>query len=51
MLEQGSAKNSISRRDFLRLLTAGGIATAFAPFVQWGKYMPNPEGTYLKRQR
>ncbi len=28
-------------------MSAGGIALAFAPFVQWGKYMPNPKGDIL----
>ena len=32
----------LSRRDFLKLLGAGGTAVAFAPFVPWGNFMPNP---------
>lgn len=47
MLEQGSNRSALSRRDFLKLMSAGGIALAFAPFVQWGKYMPNPKGDIL----
>lgn len=44
MSEQGSVdKNSLSRRDFLKLLGAGGVALAFTPFVEWGKYMPNTD--------
>lgn len=50
MSEQGSA-SSLSRRDFLRLMTAGGIAMAFVPFVQWGKYMPNPRGDILEKAK
>jgi rieske iron-sulfur protein len=49
MLEQSSDKGALSRRDFLKLMTAGGIAMAFAPFVQWGKYMPNPQNNKLER--
>ena len=36
-------KNDLSRRDFLKLLGAGGVALAFTPFIQWGKFMPNPD--------
>lgn len=35
-------RGQVTRRDFLRLLAAGSVALAFAPFVPWGKYMPNP---------
>ncbi len=43
MSEQGSARNgTLSRRDFLRLLGAGGLAVAFAPFIPFGNFMPNP---------
>lgn len=50
MSEQGSV-GSLSRRDFLKLMTAGGIAMAFAPFVQWGRYMPNPRGDVLGKAK
>lgn len=50
MSERGSA-SSLSRRDFLKLLSAGGIAMAFAPFVQWGQYMPNPQANKLERAK
>jgi len=30
-------------------MSAGGIALAFAPFVQWGQFMPNPKGDILQR--
>jgi len=50
MSEQDSVgKNSLSRRDFLKLLGAGGVALAFTPFVDWGKYMPNPQSMNLAR--
>jgi Rieske Fe-S protein len=50
MPEQGSVdKNSMKRRDFLKLLGAAGVALAFTPFVDWGKYMPNPQNANLGR--
>lgn len=51
MLEKGSDSSSLSRRDFLRLMTVGGIAMAFAPFVPWGMYMPNTGGHPLERTK
>lgn len=50
MSERGSA-SSLTRRDFLKLMSAGGIAMAFAPFVQWGNYMPNPQNNKLERAK
>ncbi len=50
MSEQDSKKdNPLSRRDFLRLLGVGGTALAFAPFVPWGKFMPNPSSANLEK--
>jgi len=50
MSEQDSKKdNSLSRRDFLRLLGVGGTALAFAPFVPWGNFMPNPSSANLEK--
>ena len=40
--------SSLSRRDFLKLLGAAGVAISFAPFVPWGNYMPNPQNENLK---
>lgn len=52
MSEQGSARNgTLSRRDFLRLLGAGGIAVAFAPLVPFGNFMPNPKNDNLGREK
>ena len=31
----------MSRRDFLKLMAAAGTVLTFAPFVDWGKYLPN----------
>lgn len=50
MSEQGTQKSGgLSRRDFLKLMGAAGTGLAFAPFVPWGKYMPNPRGANLSR--
>ena len=51
MSEQGAVdRSSMTRRDFLKLLGAAGLGLAFAPFVDWGKYMPNPQTVTLTRQ-
>ena len=39
----------LSRRDFLKLMGAAGTGLAFAPFVPWGNFMPNPSGATLKK--
>lgn len=39
----------VNRRDFLKLLTAAGVALAFTPFIPWGKFMPNPSNASLTR--
>lgn len=50
MVEQGSKNASnLSRRDFLKLMGAAGTGLAFAPFVPWGQFMPNPSTTGLER--
>ena len=46
-----TGKNELSRRDFLKLLAAGGTALTFAPFVPWGNFMPNPDNTKLERAK
>ena len=52
MSEQGSVKTKpLSRRDFLKLIAAGGVALAFAPFVPWGQYGPNPQNDNLQRAK
>jgi len=52
MSEQGSArKSSLSRRDFLRLFAVGGVAVAFAPFIPFGNFMPNPRNDNLGREK
>src|SRR5579885_3570742 len=49
MSEQDSAKGTLSRRDFLKLLGAAGVGLTFTPFVPWGKFMPNPSNAALER--
>ena len=50
MSEQGSQKTGgLSRRDFLKLMGAAGTGLAFAPFVPWGNFMPNPSSATLEK--
>jgi len=49
MSEQDRTSNVLSRRDFLKLMGAAGTALAFAPFVPWGNFMPNPSSTALEK--
>ena len=50
MSEQDSHKASnLSRRDFLKLMGAAGTGLAFAPFVPFGNFMPNPSGASLEK--
>lgn len=39
-----SRDGGVSRRDFLKLLAAAGTVLTFTPFVEWGKFLPNPTG-------
>ena len=49
MSEQEKGPGGMSRRDFLKLLGAAGTSVAFAPFVSWGKFMPNPSSATLSK--
>ena len=49
MSEQEKGPGGMSRRDFLKLLGAAGTSVAFAPFVSWGKFMPNPSSVTLEK--
>ena len=49
MSEQEKESGGMSRRDFLKLLGAAGTSVAFAPFVPWGKFMPNPSSSTLEK--
>lgn len=41
----------ISRRDFLKLLAAAGTVMTFTPFVDWGKFLPNPKESSGERAK
>ena len=49
MSEQEKGPGGMSRRDFLKLMGAAGTSVAFAPFVPWGKFLPNPSSSVLER--
>jgi len=49
MSEQEKGPGVMSRRDFLKLMGAAGTSVAFAPFVPWGKFMPNPSSVTLAK--
>ena len=50
MSELGTKKPSgLSRRDFLKLMGAAGTGLAFAPFVPFGNFMPNPNQASLEK--
>jgi rieske iron-sulfur protein len=44
MAQNPPAGGKVSRRDFLKLMAAAGTVLTFAPFVDWGKFLPNPAG-------
>ncbi|MFQ5497377.1 MAG: ubiquinol-cytochrome c reductase iron-sulfur subunit [Nitrosopumilus sp.] len=50
MSELGTKKSDgLSRRDFLKLIGAAGTGLAFAPFVPFGNFMPNPRQASLEK--
>ncbi|ABX13440.1 twin-arginine translocation signal domain-containing protein [Nitrosopumilus maritimus] len=50
MSEVGTKKSTgLSRRDFLKLMGAAGTGLAFAPFVPFGNFMPNPNQASLEK--
>ena len=49
MSEQEKGPGGMSRRDFLKLMGAAGTSVAFAPFVSWGKFLPNPSSVTLTK--
>lgn len=50
MSELGTRKSGgLSRRDFLKLMGAAGTGLAFAPFVPFGDFMPNPNQASLEK--
>jgi rieske iron-sulfur protein len=44
-----STGGKVSRRDFLKLMAAAGTVMTFAPFVDWGKFLPNPAANVGKK--
>jgi ubiquinol-cytochrome c reductase iron-sulfur subunit len=36
-----SVAGRMSRRNFLNLMAASGVVMTFAPFVDWGRFLPN----------
>lgn len=49
MSEPGTKSGGLSRRDFLKLMGAAGTGLAFAPFVPFGNFMPNPNQASLEK--
>jgi Rieske Fe-S protein len=50
MSELGTKKSDgLSRRDFLKLIGAAGTGLAFAPFIPFGNFMPNPSQVTLEK--
>ena len=45
----GQGTGNLSRRDFLKLMGAAGTGLAFAPFVPWGTFLPNPSSVTLSK--
>jgi ubiquinol-cytochrome c reductase iron-sulfur subunit len=41
----------MSRRDFLKLLAAAGTVMTFAPFVDWGKFLPNTKTAVAEKAK
>lgn len=39
----------VTRRDFLKLMAAAGTVMTFTPFVDWGKFLPNPAGNVSEK--
>jgi rieske iron-sulfur protein len=39
------------RRDFLKLMAAAGVVMTFAPFVDWGKFLPNTRANVADRAK
>ncbi|ABK76653.1 rieske iron sulfur protein [Cenarchaeum symbiosum A] len=47
--QEDQKTGGLSRRDFLKLMGAAGTGLAFAPFVPWGNFMPNPSSAALEK--
>jgi ubiquinol-cytochrome c reductase iron-sulfur subunit len=44
-------RSRYSRRDFLKLLVVAGTVFTFAPFVDWGKYLPDLTSKSTNKQK
>ena len=52
MNQQPSDKGGkLPRRDFLKLMAAAGAVLSFTPFIDWGKFMPNPVAAGVDRAK
>lgn len=51
MAQSPPAAGKVSRRDFLKLMAAAGTVMTFAPFVDWGKFLPNPAGATTSKAK
>jgi hypothetical protein len=53
MSRGGSNKSSprVAGWDFLKLTAAAGIVMAFAPFVDWSKFLANAQTNVAKNQK
>lgn len=50
MVESNLKENKgLSRRDFLKLIGAAGVGLAFAPFIPFGNFMPNPNSMTVEK--
>jgi rieske iron-sulfur protein len=47
----GGGGGKVSRRDFLKLMAAAGTVLTFIPFIDWGKFLPNPAGQLTQRAK
>jgi rieske iron-sulfur protein len=54
MMSQQTPPNlggKVSRRDFLKLMAAAGTVLTFIPFIDWGKFLPNPTSQVSERAK
>lgn len=54
MMSQQTPPNlggKVSRRDFLKLMAAAGTVLTFIPFIDWGKFLPNPTAQVSARAK
>ena len=51
MAQPPEKASRLSRRDFLKLVAAAGTVLTFTPFIDWGKFLPNPLGAKADRAK